>query len=118
MGPVKPLETDAAKVFASIYALVSGLVLIGATGILLAPVFHWVLHRFHLEQQNERYSLASSRLSENCVTNSSIGLPGNAQPGSKVDRKLIFTLKNHHSPLLVSECPFIASTQKKCLTIY
>ena len=54
MGPVKPLETDAAKVFASIYALVSGLVLIGATGTLLAPVFHWVLHRFHLEQQNER----------------------------------------------------------------
>ena len=54
MGPVNPLESNAAKVFASIYALLSGLVLIGATGILLAPVFHWVLHRFHLEQQNER----------------------------------------------------------------
>ena len=54
MGPVKPLETDAAKVFASIYARVSGLVLIGGTGTLLAPVSHWVLHRFHLKQQNER----------------------------------------------------------------
>lgn len=54
MGPVNPLHTNEAKVFASIYALFSGLVLIGATGVLLAPIFHWVLHRFHLEQQNER----------------------------------------------------------------
>ena len=54
MGPVSPLQTNAAKVFASVYALFSGLVLIGATGILLAPIFHWVLHRFHLEQLNKR----------------------------------------------------------------
>jgi hypothetical protein len=39
-------------VFASVYALLSGLVFIGATGILLAPVFHLVLHRFHIEEKD------------------------------------------------------------------
>lgn len=52
MGPVSPLGSDAAKVFASAYALFSGVVFIGATGILLSPVFHRVLHRFHIEQGN------------------------------------------------------------------
>ena len=50
MGPVSPLTSDAAKVFASMYALFSGVVFISATGILLSPVFHRVLHRFHIEQ--------------------------------------------------------------------
>jgi hypothetical protein len=54
MGPVKNLNSDAAKVFASCYALFSGVVFISATGILLAPVFHRVLHRFHLEQKDLR----------------------------------------------------------------
>ena len=52
MGPVSPLTSDWAKVFASVYALFSGVVFISATGILLSPVFHRVLHRFHLEQQD------------------------------------------------------------------
>jgi len=52
MGPVKNLNSDAAKVFASCYALFSGVVFISATGILLAPMFHRVLHRFHLEQKD------------------------------------------------------------------
>ena len=54
MGPVNTLNSDAAKLFASAYALLSGLVFITATGILLAPIFHWVLHRFHLEQGDLR----------------------------------------------------------------
>jgi len=54
MGPVNPLNTDTAKVFASAYALFSGLVFISATGILLTPVFHRVLHRFHLEEKDLR----------------------------------------------------------------
>ena len=54
MGPVKDLNSDAAKVFASCYALFSGVVFISATGILLAPMFHRVLHRFHLEQKDLR----------------------------------------------------------------
>lgn len=52
MGPVGVLNSDAAKVFASAYALFSGLVFITATGILLAPIFHHVLHRFHIEQRD------------------------------------------------------------------
>lgn len=54
MGPVKNLNTAGAKVFASCYALFSGVVFISATGILLAPMFHRVLHRFHLEQKDLR----------------------------------------------------------------
>ncbi len=52
MGPVDTLKTDAAKVFASAYALFSGVVFISATGILLTPIFHRALHRFHLEQRD------------------------------------------------------------------
>ena len=52
MGPVGALPSDTAKLFASAYALFSGLVFITATGILLAPIFHRVLHRFHIEERN------------------------------------------------------------------
>ena len=52
MGPVNPLNSDAAKLFAAAYALFSGLVFITATGILLAPIFHRVLHHFHLEERD------------------------------------------------------------------
>ncbi len=52
MGPVNTLTTDAGKIFAAIYALFSGLMLIGATGIVLSPIFHRVLHRFHIEERD------------------------------------------------------------------
>ena len=52
MGPVNTLTSDAAKVFASAYALFSGVVFISATGILLSPIFHRVLHRFHIEERD------------------------------------------------------------------
>ena len=52
MGPVNPLNSDAAKLFASLYALFSGVAFVTATGILLAPIFHRVLHRFHLETKD------------------------------------------------------------------
>jgi hypothetical protein len=54
MGPVNALNSDAAKLFASAYALLAGLVFITATGILLAPIFHRVLHRFHIEERDSR----------------------------------------------------------------
>jgi hypothetical protein len=50
MGPVNPLRNDAAKIFASGYALFSGLVLIGVMGIILTPITHRLLHKFHLEK--------------------------------------------------------------------
>lgn len=47
MGPVDALHTDAGKLFASFYAIYSGLFLIIVTGIVLAPVLHRVMHKFH-----------------------------------------------------------------------
>ncbi|MDP9127919.1 MAG: hypothetical protein M3N08_06650 [Pseudomonadota bacterium] len=47
MGPVAPLTNDAVKLFASAYALYSGLMLIGTTGILLAPWLHRMFHYLH-----------------------------------------------------------------------
>jgi hypothetical protein len=49
MGPVDPLKTDAAKIFASCYALFSGLAFIGIASLLIAPFAHRLLHRFHIE---------------------------------------------------------------------
>ena len=49
MGPVDALHTTAGKLFASFYALYSGMVFLVAVGIIFAPVFHRILHRFHLE---------------------------------------------------------------------
>lgn len=49
MGPVDPIPTDAGKLFASCYALFSGVVFLVAAGVLVAPLFHRLLHHFHLE---------------------------------------------------------------------
>jgi hypothetical protein len=53
MGPLGDLKTSPGKIFAGCYALYSGLVLIFATGLILAPLFHRVMHRFHLEASQE-----------------------------------------------------------------
>jgi hypothetical protein len=49
MGPVNPLRSTAGKLFASFYALYSGLAIISIAGLLLAPLVHRLLHKFHLE---------------------------------------------------------------------
>jgi hypothetical protein len=49
MGPVSPLQSDSGKIFAGCYALYSGLTLIVATGLIIAPVLHRVFHRFHID---------------------------------------------------------------------
>jgi hypothetical protein len=53
MGPVDTLRTSPGKIFASFYALYSGIVLLASVGVLAAPLFHRVLHRFHLEIEGE-----------------------------------------------------------------
>ncbi len=50
MGPIQPLNTTGGKLFASFYALFSGLVLLSVTALLLAPIFHRVLHHFHVRE--------------------------------------------------------------------
>ena len=61
MGPVDALHTVAGKLFASFYALYSGMVFLVAVGIIFAPVFHRILHRFHIvqEQGDSRGNLES-----------------------------------------------------------
>ena len=54
MGPVDPLKTDGGKVFAGFYALYAGLVFLIVAGVLLAPVVHRILHRFHWEQARDQ----------------------------------------------------------------
>lgn len=49
MGPVDAMKSDGAKIFASMYALYSGLALIAVVGLLLAPVLHRLLHIFHIQ---------------------------------------------------------------------
>ena len=54
MGPLEPLKTTAGKVFAGFYALYSGLVLVLASGVVLAPVVHRMLHRFHVADEESK----------------------------------------------------------------
>ena len=48
-GPLDPTPTAAGKVFASVYALFSGLIFVTMAGLVFAPVLHRFLHRFHLD---------------------------------------------------------------------
>jgi hypothetical protein len=50
MGPLNPLETTAGKIFASCYALFSGVAFLSSIAVVFAPIFHRFLHKFHLEQ--------------------------------------------------------------------
>lgn len=49
MGPVQTLNTVAGKIFAGFYAIFSGIVIFGIAGIALAPLYHRMLHKFHLQ---------------------------------------------------------------------
>jgi hypothetical protein len=49
MGPLGTLNNDSAKIFAGIYAIFCGLLIFAVAGLILAPVFHRLLHRFHVE---------------------------------------------------------------------
>jgi hypothetical protein len=54
MGPVDTLKTNAGKIFASFYALYSGLALISVAGLMLTPVVHRFFHKFHLESGEDK----------------------------------------------------------------
>lgn len=49
MGPLSQLHTDSAKIFAGCYAIYCGLALITIAAVILSPVIHRGLHKFHLE---------------------------------------------------------------------
>lgn len=52
MGPVNPMQTAASKIFASAYALFSGIVFLSSAGIVLSPVVHRVVHKFHMDDND------------------------------------------------------------------
>jgi hypothetical protein len=56
MGPVDPLHSSAAKLFASFYALFAGLVFMVTMGILVTPLVHRLAHRLHLEEEDRHNS--------------------------------------------------------------
>jgi predicted permease len=53
MGPVAPMTTTAAKLFASAYALFSGVVFLSLMGVVLSPILHRVMHQVHLDDPDQ-----------------------------------------------------------------
>ncbi len=53
MGPLDPIKTSAGKLFAGLYAIFSGVAFLTTVAVLIAPVVHRALHRFHLESKAE-----------------------------------------------------------------
>jgi hypothetical protein len=54
MGPVNPVKTIAGKLFASFYALFSGIVFLVAVAVIFTPLFHRFLHKFHLTEVDKQ----------------------------------------------------------------
>jgi hypothetical protein len=54
MGPVSILSDPGAKLFAATYALFSGIVFLVSVGILVTPLLHRLMHRFHLDEDKQR----------------------------------------------------------------
>jgi hypothetical protein len=50
MGPTSTIETNIGKVFASFYAIFSGVIFITSVGVLLSPILHRIMHQFHLPE--------------------------------------------------------------------
>jgi hypothetical protein len=54
MGPVDPVKTTTAKLFATFYALYSGIAFLTTIAVLMAPILHRFLHKFHFEEKEEK----------------------------------------------------------------
>ncbi len=54
MGPMGPLQHDSAKIFAGLYAIVCGLLIFAIAGLMLVPVFHRLLHNFHVDDDDKK----------------------------------------------------------------
>jgi len=53
MGPVDPMKDTGSKLFASAYALFSGVIFLSAVSIVLSPVFHRIIHSFHIAEDTK-----------------------------------------------------------------
>jgi len=54
MGPADHLDTTGGKLFASGYALFSGVAFLTFIGVLFAPIYHRFLHKFHFDYQEKK----------------------------------------------------------------
>lgn len=54
MGPVDPMRSTAGKLFATFYALYSGIAFLTMMAVLLAPIVHRLMHAFHLEEEADQ----------------------------------------------------------------
>lgn len=50
MGPVDPLRNNAAKIFASVYAIFSGVAFLSIVAVFLSPIVHRFLHKLHIDE--------------------------------------------------------------------
>ena len=55
MGPISTLSTTSAKLFASLYALFSGLIFVLAMGTVLSPLVYSLLSQFQVNLKTENY---------------------------------------------------------------
>jgi len=53
MGPVDEMKTDSAKLFASIYAIFSGVVFLSTVAVFFAPFAHRLMHLLRIEELEE-----------------------------------------------------------------
>jgi hypothetical protein len=53
MGPTHIPTYPGGKVFAGLFALYAGLIFVVATGIVLAPILHRLMHVFHWEESDK-----------------------------------------------------------------
>lgn len=53
MGPINELETDNAKLFASLYALFSGVIFLSTVAIFFAPFAHRLMHLLHIDENDK-----------------------------------------------------------------
>jgi uncharacterized protein involved in cysteine biosynthesis len=54
MGPVSPMENDTAKLFASFYALFSGVVFLSSIAVFISPLVHQFMYKLHMEKESEK----------------------------------------------------------------
>jgi hypothetical protein len=62
MGPVNPVTSSAAKLFAIVYSLFSGVFFLTMVAVLLAPALHHFMHRIHLELNEKEPRKAGRRV--------------------------------------------------------
>jgi hypothetical protein len=54
MGPVSVMESGAAKIFSSVYALFSGIAFLSTVAVLFAPLAHRFLHLLHIDEADSQ----------------------------------------------------------------